>query len=440
MSACWAGAGGQSLNTHDGRRLHIVYPGMCPGGSGPDFRGAVLRNDDGSIERGDVELHLRAGDWIAHGHAGDARYNSVVLHVSADGANGRETVLENGRRVPTVCFPEPYASGVGSGLPCSGRAAVLPEAITHLLLCAGVERLMIRARAIVRRLQTEEPCRVLWLGAARVLGYSSNADAMELLSTHVAGHGFPRWMSLLSAMEREAFFLGAAGLLPSQRTSRHAAAVRDAVPWEREWAIAGAGRPLRAYSWRMNGVYPNNFPVRRVAALATLGPLLEDVTAFVRDRLREYRPSYRPPIEAIEQCFVVEGTPYWRGHYDFGLATRESRVVGYSKARELVINAVLPLLAAEAIAEGDDSFLNSLLHLYVRYPGTSANHVSRHMLRQLGYEGLRMSAAVCQGMLHTYTHYCSRGLCFACPLAAPVLSIESHRIPPAYENGVLDSN
>src|SRR5437016_2737441 len=64
----------------DGRAIRVVYRGRHSRGAGPDFRGAIL-DVDGSIVRGDVELHVRSRDWLVHGHARDARYDQVVLHV-----------------------------------------------------------------------------------------------------------------------------------------------------------------------------------------------------------------------------------------------------------------------------------------------------------------------------------------------------------------------
>src|SRR6266705_2887028 len=64
-----------------GRRLQVVFPGRRWGGPGPDFRGAVLALADGTLLRGDVEVHLRASGWAAHRHADDPAYANVVLHV-----------------------------------------------------------------------------------------------------------------------------------------------------------------------------------------------------------------------------------------------------------------------------------------------------------------------------------------------------------------------
>ena len=68
-----------ALVTADGQRLQVIYPGQRTGMGGPDFRDAILADDGGRVRTGDVEVHLRSRDWIAHGHRADPSYNRVPL-------------------------------------------------------------------------------------------------------------------------------------------------------------------------------------------------------------------------------------------------------------------------------------------------------------------------------------------------------------------------
>ena len=54
------------LETEDGRRLRVVYPGRLSGLAGPDFRDTVLETEAGELITGDVELHVDAPDWYRH--------------------------------------------------------------------------------------------------------------------------------------------------------------------------------------------------------------------------------------------------------------------------------------------------------------------------------------------------------------------------------------
>lgn len=49
-------------------------------GHGPDFQEASIRIGS-TLWVGDVEVHLRSSDWYKHQHAGDARYQRLILHV-----------------------------------------------------------------------------------------------------------------------------------------------------------------------------------------------------------------------------------------------------------------------------------------------------------------------------------------------------------------------
>src|SRR3954449_10774487 len=59
----------------DGRAIRTVHPGKWNLLGGPDFRAARLCFGDGAEIVGDVEVHLHASDWDAHGHARDAAYD-----------------------------------------------------------------------------------------------------------------------------------------------------------------------------------------------------------------------------------------------------------------------------------------------------------------------------------------------------------------------------
>ena len=84
----------------DGRAVRIIDPGRWNLLGGPDFKQARLRfgGEGDPVTTGDVEVHLRAADWDAHGHVRDRAYDDVVLHVVLfPPAAGRLTIGAGGR-------------------------------------------------------------------------------------------------------------------------------------------------------------------------------------------------------------------------------------------------------------------------------------------------------------------------------------------------------
>ena len=70
------------LRTDSGEEFTIINPGTWNLEEGPDFLGAEIRFiKSGKVIRGDVELHVRPSDWVAHHHSGDENYSNLVMHV-----------------------------------------------------------------------------------------------------------------------------------------------------------------------------------------------------------------------------------------------------------------------------------------------------------------------------------------------------------------------
>ena len=84
----------------NGKDLAISSPGWWNLEAGPDFRNAELYLD-GVRLTGDVEIHLNSGDWYAHRHHQDPRYNQVVLHVVLYRSQ-RACVTQDGRSIPEL--------------------------------------------------------------------------------------------------------------------------------------------------------------------------------------------------------------------------------------------------------------------------------------------------------------------------------------------------
>lgn len=153
------------LALENGQRLLVLYSGQPGGSTGPDVRDAVLlllplKPAEAALQLvGDVEFHLRASDWFAHGHQHDPRYNQVVLHVVYYLDSAMPTRRQDGSYVATCSLLDaaqiPWQA---PAWPCQ-LAPLSPPELTSTLLYAGLRRFHARSAALGRMLEKVETSR-----------------------------------------------------------------------------------------------------------------------------------------------------------------------------------------------------------------------------------------------------------------------------------------
>lgn len=305
--------------TVDGVDLEIVHPGRWNLLGGPDFLGARLRFGTGPVVTGDVEVHIREGDWNAHRHAQDPAYSGVVLHV--------------------VLFPPSDARGTrGAGSRWIPVVALLP------LLHRSLEEYV--ADEVVEGLANRPSGRIL-----EALGPLPAAEVIRLLALHsrrrwkqkvqFAGVRLRRlgWSSAChhGALEVLGFRFNRAPML------------RCAGRWSlADWAD-GRVDPEDAFAteaghWSLQGVRPANHPRRRLCQYAEWA---------VR------RPEWPELLRAMATGFEFswkegQGARAFRREHSFGELRRRIRddvcagAIGGTRLDNMVCDTLLPLLATDA--------------------------------------------------------------------------------------------
>jgi uncharacterized protein DUF2851 len=358
-AGAWRGA---ILRAETGETYALVFEGRRGGGAGPDFRDAVLARADGARLYGDVELHLRAGAWRAHGHSRDARYNGVVLHVvfhPPGRDEERRTLLASGGSVPIVALAgemEGEPEYAVEAWPCAGLAERVGAArLRALLVGAGMARFRLKAAAFARELHAygeacEAPARGRWMPADRVL-WAALAEGL--------GYGRDR-----EALRRAGELL-AAGLAPEAVTA----------------ASDGLGGVERA---RLGGM----------------------LALFERWRATG-------PWEPLRRRLLV-GAPAVAAHgmvAEMGVA---GGAVSPGRAKILCANVALPFTAGWAELAGEEGMRARAEVVYRALPGLPANAITREMGRQLGLRRLPAGAVAQQGLHHIWAEHCREKRCGGC--------------------------
>lgn len=358
LAARWAAGVRGPLRLNDGRPLHVIFPGVPGGPSGPDFRGAMLDAGD-DLLRGDVELHLRTGGWRAHGHAADPAYQSVVLHVVAeDDAGASSTYHGNGRAIPVLVLPPSSASFTDTFTPPCAFGAARGADSTPALARLGLRRLRMKAARAAALVPHGGAGQALYTLLLEQLGGASNRAAFASIA---------RWLPLAVLLER-------------------AAAPHPGISYERALAaeLRGAAASLIL---RRAGSRPLATPARRLdqaaACLAAWFPAGAGHAAW---------PDALAPGTPLP--------PHIAG-------------VGRSASVEIAVNAILPVALASGAWSGP-----AVERAWLGLPAPGVYGKLRPLERWLsnGSPPFR-SAALLQGGLLLHAEYCTRGMCGRCPLS-----------------------
>ncbi|MCH7838311.1 MAG: DUF2851 family protein [Chloroflexi bacterium] len=286
LTRLWAGQRfpASALVTRQGVLVRVLHPGRRGRGAGPDFRDALIATPSGGLLSGDVELHVRASDFHAHGHDRDRRYDGVVLHFVFDAGVAEDTLLANGCRVPVVALApwlrrrrEELAGWLAHPSlwrePCHDAIARLGrEEVLRSLEELGDRRFREREAALAASLRAVGAGEALYRALLAGLGYGGERERFEAVAAALPWRELTALLAASPDAERgvlaEALLLGTAGLLPSQRgeTSRHA----YEQELEERWRALGRASPPAGSPQPPVAVRPANHPARRLAGLAQL--------------------------------------------------------------------------------------------------------------------------------------------------------------------------
>ncbi len=347
VQAIWYDQRVAGLQTTDGQPLTVIFPGWWNLEAGPDFRHATIKIGNGPEQTGSVEIHLRAEDWMHHGHGHDRRYDDVILHVVLWQA-GSDTAPRNrhGEPIPQVVLQDQLAApleqlydemdleayphnahGHGGGCALTVKSLSADE-LGALLDAAGDERFLSKARKFSRWIHRVGAEQAFYEGWMEALGYKANKVAFRTLAQR---------LPVAELRPNAAVLFGVAGFLPTKLSDAYGKRL-----WSQWWKVRPdfEDKILPKETWWLHGIRPANHPHRRLGAAAALlkkhGNLLEKVIGAIET---DGDPG---------KLFLQARDEYWSAHFTLGGKTQRKplELIGQSRADEIVANVVLPFIAA----------------------------------------------------------------------------------------------
>lgn len=399
---------GKTLRDADGARIEVIDPGRLNTDSGPDFFNAKIKAD-GIEWVGNIEIHVKASDWIRHRHDTDPAYDSIILHVV--NISDRRIQRHDGSLIPQVEITIPrdflatYATltETSGSMKCGSAISSLPRiAIADWLESLSIERLQAKAQRVNDILSLtandwEQTCFVM---LARALGFGLNGDPFEMLARSIP-------LKILhhhsdNPLQLQALLFGQAAMLDSSLhifDEYYQLLCREYFFLARKYNL----RPMRPGLWKYARTRPQNFPHRRIAMLAKA---CEGGFSLFSKIM-----SNADSTDKLRDLFRWQLTGYWHTHFSFDVeAISISDTLSEASISLLIINAIVPLIYAYGASRGNPDLAERGPDILSTLPPEN-NSIVR------GWEqfGIKADNALrSQALIHLRKEYCDTRKCLSC--------------------------
>ena len=410
----WRRFAHHELLTTQGQSIEILHPGEWNTHAGPDFFNARVRLGD-TTWAGNVEIHLKSSEWLAHGHQDDPAYDNVILHVVLE--EDHPIVLASGQRIPCLELKNRIPANIleiyerleheRAWIPCETFFTKVPDIVRlNWLDRLMVERLELKTAAIENMLETtgnhweETFYRLL----ARNFGLKVNAEPFEALARSLPLFILARHVH--NPLQVEALLFGQAGLLqPAFQEEYPKELAREYRFLQHKYQLT----PMNAEQWKFLRLRPANFPSIRLAQFSAL--LLHSTQLFSQvldaGSLRE-----------IEHLFSVEPGAYWLTHFQLDKpSAKGSKMPGRDFIQLLVINTIVPFLFYYGKQKNTPRYQKVALELMEALPAESNTILD-------GWHDLGVTARHAyqsQALIHLKTRYCDVKRCLECAIGNAIL-------------------
>jgi hypothetical protein len=405
------------LKTTQGEPLEIHNFGEHNPNAGPDFLNATVKIGD-MIWAGNIEMHVKASDWMQHGHQHDKAYNNVILHVVFEEDKAILTQnTSNTEGVATLELRERIPEGIAQKywalmhnehwIPCQQHFYTVSDMTKTLWLeRLLVERLEQKTEAIALSLErnTMDWEETFYQFIARSFGAKVNAEPMEWLARSLPHLILAKHKNNL--FQLESLIFGQSGLLDK--------GFQDEYPTilKKEHAFLSHKHqltPIETVAWKFSKLRPANFPTIRLAQLASL----VHQSSHLFSRVLESES-----IEAIRNLFDVKISPYWIDHYTFDTpSVSRPKTIGDDAVNLIIINTIVPFLFYYGSLKKEDIFKDRAF-AFLEQLKPENNNITQGWQR-LGLEPL--SAYISQALIQLKNQYCDKKRCLECAIGNAIV-------------------
>jgi hypothetical protein len=399
------------LLTTEGEAVTIIHPGKRNTNSGPDFEEARIKIGN-TVLVGNVELHIKSGDWNRHGHESDKAYQNIILHVvyiDDERGNIKFPKLVLGRNVPAYVIDQ-YTNLIQTTQPIACQrqltkvSTIVKEGWLNRLLAERWEEKLLEWKELLKDSKGDWSTLFYWRLAAN-FGFKVNAVPFLMLARSLPLNILSRHKDNL--FQLEALLFGQAGLLEEGNEIEYAQSLKKEYDYlQLKYKL----QPIAAHLWKFMRMRPANFPTIRIAQFASL--VHHSVHLF--SSIVENNSA-----KEIHKLFDVSASEYWNDHYRFAESFENGGVkkLGKDSINNIIINTVAPVQFLYAHHNGTNDHQEKALHLLTSIPAESNKFIE--LWNNNGWTA--ETAFHSQALLQLFNKYCSRKRCLECAVGLNII-------------------
>ncbi|MBX9850213.1 MAG: DUF2851 family protein [Cytophagaceae bacterium] len=408
----------ENLQTTQGEKIHIFFPGTLNKDAGPDFSNARVKIGD--VEwAGNIEVHINSSEWHLHNHHHDGAYNNVILHVTwkDDDPVRRDDdslipTLELHSRVSESLILK-YSSIVNASeeIPCSA----------HLEKISSIHKISMMEKVLVERLHSRSHFildlyrktnndwqETAYQLLAKNFGFKLNADPFLRLAQNVPLKILLKHRQNPSQLE--AILFGQAGLLEENSKEQY---VKNLY---REYSFLAqkfslSQNQLSKSEWKFLRIRPANFPTIRIAEFVCLISLHSNFFTSILEF---------SSVKQVKECLSeIEVSSYWKEHYTFGNKSTliKNKGLGEDSIENIIINSIAPFLFVYGKERKENEYVFRAMHLLENISPEKNKIISLWKKSGMDIDNALQS----QGAIELYNSYCLKKNCLSCEIGASIL-------------------
>lgn len=399
------------LFSSENEEIQILKSGEHNRDAGPDFFNAKIKIGD-TVWAGNVEIHVKASDWVKHNHHHDKSYSNVILHVVYELDQKYEA-----SKIPVLELKNKFSSSIWNNykrfqestlwIPCEKQLKYIDNfLITNWLERLLVERLENKTTKIIEVLKFNNNNweETFYQLLAFNFGFKINAIPFHLLSKSLALKYLAKHKN--NPLQIEAMIFGQAGFLFENFTEQYPNVLKEEYNFLRQKYQL---KPIEKHLWKFLRLRPLNFPTIRIAQFAQL----IYKSTFLFSKIIESRG-----LEEIEKLFKLKTSSYWETHFLFDKpAKKQEKNLGTSSIQNIIINTIIPCLFAYGESRGENQYKEKALHYLENI--TSEDNSIIEKWKKLGIRC--NSAYYSQALLQLRNEYCIKKNCLNCDIGKSVI-------------------